>query len=155
METDRDEDRAKNCPFERLFVRLTGSQSYWVEERKRERSWWNRFYERTINYDLSKQDYQPLATSTVFALYTSSSMQVQYTRFAPCFLFFFFPSFFVFSLSFFFFFFFSFRFRFLSFFLSSFLILTTLIVSIPFRYYFSIAVLRSCIKRVIKISRRQ
>lgn len=90
METDRDEDRAKNCPFERLFVRLTGSQSYWVEERKRERSWWNRFYERTINYDLSKQDYQPLATSTVFALYTSSSMQVQYTRFAPCFLFFFF-----------------------------------------------------------------
>lgn len=139
METDRDEDRAKNCPFERLFVRLTGSQSYWVEERKRERSWWNRFYERTINYDLSKQDYQPLATSTVFALYTSSSMQVQYTRFAPCFLFFFF----------------SFLFRFLSFFLSSFLILTTLIVSIPFRYYFSIAVLRSCIKRVIKISRRQ
>ena len=139
METDRDEDRAKNCPFERLFVRLTGSQSYWVEERKRERSWWNRFYERTINYDLSKQDYQPLATSTVFALFVEFvDAGAIHTLCSVLFIFFF-----------------SFLFRFLSFFLSSFLILTTLIVSIPFRYYFSIAVLRSCIKRVIKISRRQ
>lgn len=88
LETDQEEDRAKTPPSSYFSLTVNWKPILLDGRKKRERSWWNRFYERTINYELSKQDYQPLATSTVFALYTSSSMQVQYTRFAFFFFFF-------------------------------------------------------------------